>query len=186
MNFDQYRTEIQEKSNQLNELFSSYWHDYSHMGTWQFWVTISLMVLPLIILIFAIDRRRVFEVLFFGYTVHVLWTYIYIVINSEGYFTHLYFLTPMLPYALNMTASALPIGFLLLYQYCTNRGKNFYVFTIILSGIFAFGFGGTEVWLGLVELNKGMKLFYLFLIDVTIAFTAYWFTRGLLKVKERA
>jgi hypothetical protein len=84
--------------------------------------------------------------------------------------------------ALNMTASALPVGFLLLYQYCTNNKKSFYLYTLILSAVFAFGFATLEAELGLLEFNKGMNQIYIFLIDIVIVFISYGFTKFIRRV----
>ncbi|MRH45034.1 hypothetical protein GH741_20535 [Aquibacillus halophilus] len=184
MEYRDYWNQISEKTEELNSLISSYWSQYSNLESWQFWVVVSLLVLPLILLCFTIDQKRIFEIFFFGYTVHVIWTYADIVLERYSFFIHTYFLTPVLPYALNMTASALPVGFLLLYQYCTNNKKNFYLYTLILSAIFAFGFATIEVRLGLLEFNKGMNQFYIFVIDIVIAYISYWFTMIVRKFRQ--
>lgn len=184
MNARQYLEQIYVKSEELNALITSYWQQYSHMGTWQFWTVLSLLVVPLILLYFTVDRRRIFEVFFYGYTVHTLWKLIAIVLERYGYLVHKFFLTPILPFAINMTAAVLPVAFLLLYQYCTNKDKNFYVYAIVLSAIFAFGFASFSEYLGLVELRQGMNKFYLFLLDVAVAYIAYWFTKLVLKLKK--
>jgi hypothetical protein len=180
----QYWEQIYEKTEELNSLYSSYWNQYSNLGTWQFWLVLSLLVIPLILLYFTLDRKRIFEILFFGYTVHVLWAYIDLALGRNGFFTHTYFLTPILPIATNMTASVLPVGFLLIYQYCTNRNKNFYLYTLLLSAIFAFGFAWVERLLGLVEFRKGMNHFYLYLLDLGIVFISYWFTKLILRFRD--
>lgn len=176
MEYRDYWNQIYEKSEELNSLISSYWNEYSHMGTWQFWTVVFLLVAPLVLLYFTVDRKRMFEVFFFGYTVHIFWTYIDIVLERYGYFVHTYFLLPVLPFALNMTASALPVGFLLLYQYCTNNNKNFYLYSLALSLVFAFVFTAIERYFGLLEFNKGMTQFYVLLIDLAIVYISYWFT----------
>ncbi|GAE24923.1 hypothetical protein JCM9140_888 [Halalkalibacter wakoensis JCM 9140] len=185
MSYRQYWDEIYQTTDEVNALIHAFWSEYSHMGTWQFWVSLSFLILPLVLLVFTVDRKRIFEVFFFGYTVHMLWTYTSLPLERYGYFTHTYFITPLLPFALNVTSSALPVGFLLLYQYCTNNKKNFYLFTLLLSAIFAFGFATFEEFLGLVEFRKGTNQLHLFLIDVIIAYMAYWFTKILLKVKSQ-
>lgn len=177
MEYEEYWAQINDKSEELNSIISSYWNTYSNMGTWQFWMVVSFLVLPLILLYFTVDKKRMFELFFFGYTVHMLWTYIDLALERYGYFIHTYFLTPVFPMALSMTASALPVGFLLIYQYCTNKKKNFYLYTLLLSAVFAFGFASLESQLGLLEFNKGMNQTYLFLIDVGIAFISFWFTK---------
>ncbi|WP_085523828.1 hypothetical protein [Tuberibacillus sp. Marseille-P3662] len=183
MDYNEYWNQIYEKSDQLNSLISSYWNHYSNMETWQFWFIVSLLVVPLILLYFKVDRERIFELFFFGYTVNMLWTFTDIALEGSRYLVHLYFFLPMLPYALNLTASLIPVGFILLYQYCTNNKKNFYLFTLLLSAIFSFVFAPIEKYLGFIELRKGFNLIYLFLIDVGIAFISYWFTKIILKIK---
>jgi hypothetical protein len=177
---------IYDKKVELYSAYSSYWNQYSDFGNWQFWLVLALLLLPLILLVFTVDRKRIFELFFFGYTVHILWAYTDIALGHSGFFVHRYFLLPVLPNATNVTASVLPVGFLLLYQYCTNHKKSFILYTLVLSAVFAFGFASIERYLGLVEFKKGMNQFYLFLIDLVVVFIAYWSTRLLLKIRDRA
>ncbi|MBB6452399.1 hypothetical protein HNQ94_000844 [Salirhabdus euzebyi] len=185
MSYKEYWERIFDNNDKFNSLVDSYWQEYSSFGNWQFWVVVFLMVFPLLLLIFMVDRKRIFELFFFGYTVHILWTYIDIILERHNYLVHTYFLLPQLPFALNLTASTLPVGFLLVYQYCTEKKKNFYLYTVILSAIFTFGFATIESYLGLVEFRKGMNQFFLFLLDLGIVLVSFWFTRILLKIKER-
>jgi len=179
-----YWTNINEKNNELNSLYSAYWEQYSGFTAWQFWVTFALFVLPLIFVYFKIDKRRLFEIFFFGFSVHMLWAYTDLALGRNGYLNHQYFMTPALPVAANITASLLPVGYLLIYQYCTNRHKNFYLYGFLLSVIFAIGFGSLEKWFGFTEFNKGMNQFYLLLIDIVIFILSYWFTNLMFVIKK--
>jgi hypothetical protein len=183
LSFDQYWKQLYDQKDKLNELYSSYWNQYSDFETWQFWLVCALLVAPLILVYFAVDRKRIFEIFFFGYTVHFCWMYIDIALGRNGYFVHTYFLMPSIPNATNMTASVLPVGFLLIYQYCTNHKKNFYLYSLLLSAVFAFGFASIEKYLGLVEFRKGMTQFYIFLFDIGIVYLSYWFTKFVFKLK---
>lgn len=185
MNYKDYWEQLHDTREELNSLLHSYWNDYSNIGTWQFWTVLASLVIPLIILFFTVDRRRIFELFFFGYTIHILWSYTSIVIENYGYFVHTYFLAPIFPFGLTMNASALPVSFLLLYQYCTNTNKNFYLYALIVIAIFSFGVTSIEESLGLLEFRKGMNQFYIFIIDIVIVFSSYWFTKLILKMKAR-
>lgn len=185
MSEEQYWQTIHKTQDQLNHLFYDYWKQYSDFGNWQFWAVLALAVLPLVLLCFTVDRKRIFELFFFGYTVHILWTYIDIALGRSNHLTHAYFLIPILPNASNITASVLPVGFLLLYQYCTKHSKNFYIYTIIVSALFAFGLAPLEKSLGLIEARKSMNLFYVFLIDLGIVYFAYWITKWLLNIQKK-
>lgn len=186
MDFHQIWEQIEKRNDELNSLYSLFWEQYSDWGNWQFWVVVALLVLPLILLYFTLDRTRLFEILFFGYTVHVIWTYTDIALGRANFISHQYFILPILPNATNITASVLPVGFLLVYQYCTNRKKNFYLYTILLSAVYAFIFASIEEWMGLLKLSNGLGNIHLFLIDIAAAFIAYWFTKFLLKLKYKA
>ncbi|WP_079506045.1 hypothetical protein [Mesobacillus jeotgali] len=185
MDYKEYWKQIYRENDELSQLVYSYWKQYSDLGNWQFWLVLAFFLLPLIFLYFVIDRKRIFEIFFFGYTVHILWTYINQALANYNYFIHTYFLSPFFPPALSMTASALPVGFLLLYQYCTKNKKNFYIYVLLLSAVFAFGFATIEEYIGLVEMRKGMNQLYVFFIDVIIAYISYWFTKLILKIKDR-
>ncbi|GAA0466219.1 hypothetical protein [Alkalibacillus silvisoli] len=178
--------QIMELTEQLHEQIETYWHQFSSFDTWQFWVNLFLVILPLIILYFAIDRTRIFEILFYGLSVHMLWNYSSNYLESETLFVTVYFTTPLLPYAFSMVASALPVAFMLLYQYCTNRGKNFYIYVILLSAFFALLFAPLETMIGLTYLGEGFNYFYIFLIDIVIAIGAYWLVQILIKSRDRA
>ncbi|MFD1850779.1 hypothetical protein [Oceanobacillus bengalensis] len=185
MDYREYWDEIYVKTEQFNELISAYWNTYSNIGTWQFWVTLLFFVLPLVLLFFTVDRDRIFEVLFFGYTVHILWTYASMFLERMNFMNHTYFLLPTLPYSLNITASVLPVGFLLLYQYTTKHKRNFYMYSILLSAVFAFGFAMIEEWMGLLEFHKGANNFHIFLVDLAVVFISYWFTLFIKRLKYK-
>ncbi|MDV2581374.1 hypothetical protein [Alkalibacillus haloalkaliphilus] len=186
MTYEEYWNRIFELSQELSQVLDQYWHEHSSWDSWQFWVNIVLLIAPLIILYFAIDRTRMFEILFFGLLVHMLWNYSSNYLESQVMFRHLYFITTMLPSAFTMVASALPVAFMLLYQYCTNNGKNFYVWVIGLSVLFAFGFAPLEVVFGITHMGGGFHYVYLFFIDIAIAFISYWFVKALIKSRDRA
>jgi len=186
MSYQKFWEQIGKHNDELVSLYKSYWSGYSNMGDWQFWATLLLFIFPLIVVYFAVDKKRIFELFFFGFVVHLLWTYIDITLGRLGLFTHHYFLMPILPNATTMTASVLPVSFLLLYQYCTNHQKNFYVYTLILSSIFAFGFASFERVIGFISLGKGMHLYHVFMIDVGIVYISYWFTKFIIGLREKA
>ena len=174
MNREQHLEKIYSKGQEMSSLFSSYWEKYIDFGDWHFWLVLASLIIPLILLYFTVDRNRIFEVFFFGYTVHIIWTYTELALTNSGYVIRGYYLTPLLPRSINITASVLPVGFLLLYQYCTNHKKSFILYTLVLSALFAF-----------IELKKGITPFYFYIIDLVIVFLAYWFTKFILKLKQR-
>ena len=175
--------EFYKNREELNSSLISYWKEFSFIDSWQFWFALGLLIIPLIILFFVVDRSRLFEILFFGFSVHMLWTYIETILGSTSLFVHQYFIIPLLPFALSLNSSVLPVGFILVYQYCLNHNKNFYLYTIIVSAIFSYGFASIELLLGLIDFNGGMNLFYVFLIDLVVVFLSFWLTKFLKKLR---
>lgn len=176
MSNNRYWELINKKSEELNSMLLDYWKEYSYIDTWQFWLSGLFMIIPLIVLLVLVDRKRIFEVLFFGFTVHMLWSYTDAILGSTSLFIHEYFLIPLLPFALSIASSVLPVGFLLIYQYTTNHKKSFFLYITITSAVFAFCFAPLESYMGLISMDHGMNYFYIFLIDMAIAVIAYWLT----------
>ncbi|YCA41549.1 hypothetical protein M1E11_11945 [Bacillus sp. JZ8] len=184
MNYDQYWKEIDTTNEKLQSLLMSYWSKYSDWNTWQFWFLLASLILPLILLCFMVDRKRIFELFFFGYTVHLLCTYINFILARSGYFTYKYFLIPQLSISLSITASIIPVGFLLLYQYYSDNIRKFFLYALVLSAIISFVLDPIEGYLKLSELKKGMKLYHFFIIDIVVALISYGFTKFLIKIRD--
>ncbi|MFD2216352.1 hypothetical protein [Metabacillus endolithicus] len=185
MNKEDYWKSIREIDEEFLKLIGSYWSRYSDFGNWEFWVTLLLLIAPLILLFFTVDKKRILEVFFFGYSVNFLWSFVDMALSRYNFLAHKYFVTPLFPYALSITTSLLPVGFLLVYQYSINNNKNFYLNAILLSAIFAFGFASLEIYLDFLDLRKGMNLIHIFLLDIVISFIAYWMTKFVLKVSKK-
>ncbi|UOR13651.1 hypothetical protein [Halobacillus amylolyticus] len=174
---------IYEQKEQLSSLITEHWNLYSGIDTWYFWFNIASVLIPLLVLYFKIDKTRLFEICFFGYTTHILWSYADSALNQSNYLVHPHSLTHLFPVGVNVTAVLFPVTFMLLYQYCMNREKNFYIHAIILSLIFAYGFGGLSDAVNLLKMHKNMNLTYLFLIDIAVVFIALWMTKLFRKFK---
>ncbi|WP_404458112.1 hypothetical protein [Oceanobacillus kapialis] len=184
MNEEQLYDKIYQVKEQLSQLNQHFWEKFSDFDTWYFWFNLMSIFLPLLILYVVLDRKRLFEISFYGYTTHVLWSNTDSILSSANYLNHPHSLSYLLPVGFSVTTVIFPVSFMLIYQYCTNRNKNIFLYFIGFSAVFAFGFGGFSLLVGLLEMNKGMNLFYLFLIDLVISFMAYGFTKLFIKIKH--
>jgi len=167
---------INNLENELTNAINEYWKTFSSFDTWQFWLALLMLILPLIVLYFFVDRKKLFLVCFYGYTYHVLLSYLDAFMNRHNFWEYPHFLFPFLTSNIAIDASLIPISYLLLYQYIINNNKNFYVYSLILSLLFAFVFAGSFQWLGLYKLTNGMNNFYLFLVDYGLSLLSYWLT----------
>ncbi|KAB7664306.1 hypothetical protein [Bacillus sp. B1-b2] len=177
MSVKEYWREIDSLSKEVSTLFNSFWHEYSNWSHWQFWVLLFFILFPLIVLLIKLDKENTFEMLFYAFTVHMLWTYTELSLIRLGYMDHYYFIFPFLPQALGITASFLPISFMFVYQYCKYSKKKFVVWTLLLSAIMSFVFAPIEQSIGLLNISNGLTYIYIFVIDFVIAVSAYCLTK---------
>ncbi len=63
----------------LSDTEFHYWIKYSGFTTWQFWVNILMLIIPLVVLFFFIDRKKIYLLGFYGLNFHVWYTYLNIV-----------------------------------------------------------------------------------------------------------
>ena len=176
---------IFEYKERISTLRVDHWMEYSNWKTWYFWFNIMSIIIPLTILYFKIDRKRLFEICFFGFIVHVTWSNIDSILSQNNYLIHPHGFTHFLPMGITVTAVLLPVCFMLLYQSYSNKNKSYYLYTIILSAFFAYCFGYISEKVELLIMYKGMKLTYLFLIDIGVAYLAFWVTKLFITIKKQ-
>jgi len=139
----------------------NYWTDYSNPSTWQFWVLIAILLVPLVILYIKIDRSKVFLIGFYGYNVHVFFTFIDLYGINRGYWHYPYQVIPALP-SISLDTSMVPVAFMLIYQWTLNNHKNYYLYAIITAAIFAFILKPILVSTGLFRMYGEINYFHLF------------------------
>ncbi|WP_158736334.1 hypothetical protein [Alteribacillus sp. YIM 98480] len=184
MGQEQLYNQIIEQKEKLNQLINEYWTSYSSFDTWYFWFNMVTVIIPLVILYFYIDKKKLFEICFFGYTAHMLWANVDNILSENNILVHPHTLTHLLPFGVTVTAVLFPVTFMLLYQHCTNRDKNFYMYAAVASLLFAYGFGGISYAVELLKMHKGMNFTYLFFIDIAVVFVSYWVTKLFCKFKR--
>ncbi|MCD8509312.1 MAG: hypothetical protein LRY73_05140 [Bacillus sp. (in: Bacteria)] len=118
--------EVRAKLTSVTHLQNEYWNAYSNMGTWQFWLVILMLILPLIALFLYMDKRKALLLGFFGLNYHVWFHYTNAIGIIYGLWEYPYELLPFLP-SFALDASLVPVLFMFLYQWCMNREKNVYV-----------------------------------------------------------
>ena len=179
-----------EQLEKLNHLFElqkeltsegiKYWNQYSSYNDLHFWSLVILSILPLIVLFLFIDRRRMFLLGFFGFSVHILHSYVDIAAVSLGKWTYPYKLIPIYPISFAFDASFIPVTFILVYQWTLNHKKNFYFYAMIPAFFFAFIAKPLLVASGITKAGPGgggMKAYcILFVSHLFISYISKWVT----------
>ncbi|WP_085522220.1 CBO0543 family protein [Tuberibacillus sp. Marseille-P3662] len=114
-----------------------YWKAYSDYDTWQFWVNILMLVVPLIILLCFIDREKIFLLGFYGMNIDAWFTYLNLIGVRCGLWDFPNRLAPIFPF-FSFSASLIPVIYILVYQWTLNHNKNYYIYTFIISAIISF------------------------------------------------
>lgn len=152
-----------------------HWFQYSSFDSWQFWVLIGMLILPLISLFFLIDRRKAMLLGFFGFNIHVWFTKLDSSAIAFGLWGYPYELIPFLRTSLSIHAAFIPVVFILLYQWTLSHKRNYYLYSTGLCLVFALLWAPLLSALGLFQVNKG-NYFYLLLIYLAAMLISKWIT----------
>jgi len=153
---------IRSLEEEISQIQIEYWRLFSDLGTWQLWVGVIMLIAPLIVLFITIDRRKMLLLGFFGLNYHIWFHYVNATGIRLGLWEYPYTIVPFLP-SFSLDASLVPISFMLLYQWTLNHSKNIYLYSVLLSALFAFVMKPIMVFLHLFHMHKGVNYFYLFL-----------------------
>jgi hypothetical protein len=169
--------EILTQQEDVVNMWMEYWRDFSTWQTWQFWAIVFMLIVPLIVVYVAIDKNKVFQIGFYGFNIHTWFTYSDAIAMRTAHVTYPFQAIPVLPVNFALDASLVPVSFMLLYQWCINHNKNVFLYGVVLSAFFSFIFKPLLVFINLMQMNKGMNYFYLFLNYLLILILAIVITK---------
>jgi hypothetical protein len=164
--------ELLNKEKSLSNSWIDYWVQFSSATTWQFWVNLAMFVIPLVILWFVLDRKKALQIGFYGFSVHVMATYIHLYGVRNNIWGFPYIIVPYLPTSITMDASFNPVVLMLLYQWTINHKKNYYLFGALMCAGFSFVFKPLLTTIDLFHLYGRMNYFYLFLLYFLVTILA--------------
>jgi hypothetical protein len=155
--------EILDLQEEVVSMWLDYWKEFSHIGTGSFWVIVLMLVVPLVLIYFKIDRTQVFQIGFFGFNIHTWFTYSDAIAMRTAHVYYPFQAIPVMPVNFALDASLVPVTFMLVYQWCINNDKNVFLYGVLTSAFFSFFFKPLlEAW-DLIKLDNGMNYVYLFL-----------------------
>jgi hypothetical protein len=177
--------EVLEQQDLVVNMWVDYWRDFSTWEDWHFWAIVLMLIIPLVFVYFFIDKEIVFQIGFYGFNIHTWFTYSDAIAMRTAHVTYPYQAIPVLPVNFALDASLVPVSFMLLYQWCLNRKKNIFLYGVLLSAFFSFIFKPLLVSLDLMQLNKGMNYFFLFLNYLLILILAILITSVFNHIKSK-
>lgn len=143
---------------------------YDKLSSWQFAFLVVLLIVPWIIWWKMADRNRITEI----FTLGLLASIISSLLNGNGLnlmlWSYPYTLLPFSPRAYSFSLSAIPVTFMLLYQYLP-KWKSYAIGVTIIAGVTAFLLQPLFSLAGIYKLIK-WNYFYSFLALLFIGFLA--------------
>ncbi|APH05125.1 hypothetical protein [Bacillus weihaiensis] len=167
---------ITKNQHQLAEDWFFYWNEFSAFTTWEFWLHVFIFILPLLILYKKIDRSIALQLGFFGFNIHVWFFYFDAFGTRQAFWTYPYQIIPFIPNSVGLDASLVPVLFILFYQWILRKQKNYYFYTLLLSGFLSFVLKPVLVHYHLFEFHQGATYLHLFLTFVVIISLSKWIT----------
>jgi hypothetical protein len=90
---------------------------------------------------------------------------------------------PQYPFVLSINASLLPVPYMLVYQYCTEHKKNFYLWALITAFSIGIVFVEIHKHMNIFQLHKVNKI-HVFVINFVVALISYWATLLFLYIQK--
>jgi hypothetical protein len=176
--------EIRNGAETTTQLSIEYWKEFSSFNDLQFWLVLLMLVIPLVVLFLKIDRSKMLLLGFYGLNYHVWFAYTNFAGIKLGLWEYPYAILPILP-SFALDASLVPVAYMLLYQWTLNHRKNFYIYSTILSGVFAFIMKPYLVIFDFFEMYKGVNFLHLFIFYIAFFVVSKLVTNLFVKLQEK-
>ncbi|MEH7484846.1 hypothetical protein V7157_28015, partial [Neobacillus drentensis] len=105
---------IVKMSKRSTDSLIDYWKDFALYSSFEYWMMVAILLVPLLILFFKIDKNKIFLVGFFGYSIHVIFAYVDSYGKHSGLWNYPFPIIPALP-GLAIDSSLVPVTFMLVY-----------------------------------------------------------------------
>jgi len=145
--------------------------------TWQWWFTFGALVVPWVVLLSVIDRKRAREIWLFGLMVLIMTSFLDDLGAEIGVWVYPVKLIPYSLIAFPFDFSVIPVAQMLIFQYF-KTWRTFSVALLFQALLFAFIGEPFTVWAGIVSYFGWTYaysfLFYIFTGVSTRTFVNYW------------
>ncbi|WNF23332.1 hypothetical protein [Mesobacillus jeotgali] len=175
--------EIVNMGKEGQEALNQYWLDYALYSFFEYWLMVSFLGFPLIFLILKINKEKLFQILFFGYSVHICFGYEDLFGRNMGFWNYPIPVIPSLP-GISLDSSLIPVIFIFVYQSTLNSNKKYYLYGTITAVILAFAFKPMLVGLGLFRMYGSISYYHLFFSYVSVFIFAKLMTDLFIWIKK--
>jgi hypothetical protein len=175
---------IVEMGSEGHRALIEYWRDFSLYASFEYWLMVLILVAPLVILLLKVNKNKLFQILFYGYSIHAAFGYQDLFGRNMGYWNFPFPVIPALP-GISLDSSLIPVIFIFIYQNTLNSNKKYYMYGTIASLILSFVFKPALVGLGLFRMYGSINYIHLFISYVSVFIFAKLITDFFLWLKKR-
>jgi hypothetical protein len=143
--------------------------------TWNWWFLVFLFIVPWIIFLKLLNRKKSSSIWFFGLVIIIITTFIDDLGSELNLWIYPYKFVPVSLLAWPFDFSIIPVSFMLIYQYF-QTWKTFTIALLVLAVTFAFIGEPISVWAGTVY-YFGWKYSYSFVFYILSGILARVFTQ---------
>lgn len=165
------------------QLSMEHWVNYE-VFTWQWWIGVACVVIPLLLMWKLVDKRRLLEIIAFGFMLNILATFLDVVGSELLLWNYSLRIIPQIPLLFPVDFVLVPIFYMLIYQRYT-PWKYFLIASTILSLALAFVAEPLAVYIGQYQLIH-WKFIYSFPIYIVLAILGKFFANKMFSVQDRA
>lgn len=176
--------EIVKMGKEGQKALNQYWFDYSLYSFFEYWLMVSFLVFPLIFLILKVNKEKLFQILFYGYSVHICFGYEDLFGRNMGYWNYPIPVIPSLP-GITLDSSLIPVIFIFVYQSTINSNKKYFSYGVLTALLLSFVFKPMLVGLGLFKMYGSINYFHLFLSYLSVLIFAKLLTDLFIWIKKR-
>jgi len=162
------------------QLSIEHWVKYE-VFTWQWWIGLACVVIPLLLWWKQVDRRRILEITAFGFMVNILATFLDVMGSELLLWNYTLRILPQTPLLFPVDFILVPIIYMLIYQRCL-AWKQFLLASTIVALALAFIVEPLAVYIKQYQLISWHYI-YSFPIYVLIAILAKLFADKLLSTR---
>jgi hypothetical protein len=176
-------TELIELTQKISEVRSSYWVE-KVVFSYQWWLLLILITIPWVIWWKLLDKKRVFEVLFYGSMISL----ISILFDDIGSYFMLwiyqYQLIPISPRLNPIDLTVMPVTYMIVFQYF-KKWKSFLIAQTLLAAGATFVAEPLFTWLKIYE-PLNWEFYYSFFIYILLGIGMKWITENLVRMQVHA
>lgn len=165
------------------ELSMEHWVNYEFL-TWQWWIGVACIILPLLLWWKFVDKRRLLELVVFGFSINILATFLDVVGSELLLWNYTLRILPQIPLLFPVDFVIVPIFYMLVYQRYTNW-KHYLLASTILAIALAFVAEPIAVYIGQYQLIS-WKFIYSFPIYIVLASLGKLFANKMFSVQQRS